>query len=52
MAIICTGDNCPKSKKCGRCIDNLLSKYYVDINTTRKLGDPNGNCAWFELVDN
>ena len=52
MALICTGYNCPKSKKCGRCVDNLSSKYYIDINTTKELGDPNGNCAWFELVDN
>lgn len=37
MALICTGYNCPKNKKCGRCINNLNSRYCAEVNTVENL---------------
>ena len=37
MALICTGYNCPKSKECGKCINNLNSKYRTEVNTVENL---------------
>ena len=37
MALICTGYNCPKSKECGKCIDNLNSRYHAEVNTVENL---------------
>ena len=37
MSLVCSGYNCPKSKKCSRCIDNLSSKYYDEVNTIENL---------------
>ena len=37
MALICTGYNCPKNKECGRCINNLNSKYHTEVNTVENL---------------
>ena len=37
MALICTGYNCPKSKECGKCINNLNSRYRTEVNTVENL---------------
>lgn len=37
MALICTGYNCPKSKECGKCINNLNSRYHAEVNTVENL---------------
>lgn len=37
MALICTGYNCPKSKECGKCINNLNSRYHTEVNTIENL---------------
>lgn len=37
MSLVCSGYNCPKSKECGRCINNLSSKYYDEVNTIENL---------------
>ena len=37
MALICTGYNCPKSKECGRCINNLNLRYRTEVNNVQNL---------------
>lgn len=37
MALICTGYNCPKSKECGKCINNLNLRYHTEVNTVENL---------------
>ena len=39
MALICTGYNCPKSKECGKCINNLNSRYHTEVNTVENLAN-------------